>query len=76
MDNLTEIKLDPRKLQKARLDAGLTQEQVADLLQLTKGAVSQYETGETEPKGNTLLRLMIAYRIVPRKNLQKLYSHA
>lgn len=69
-----DIKIDPRKLQKARKQAGLTQEQVAELLHLTKGAVSQYETGETEPKGNTLLRLLIAYRIVPEKNLQRVYS--
>jgi len=74
MDNLLEIKLDPKKLQKARRKAGLTQVQVADLLKVTKGAVSQYETGESEPRGSTLLRLLIAYNIVPRAKLQKVYS--
>lgn len=46
------------------------------MLGLTKGAISQMETGKAEPRGNTLLRLLISYRICSPKNLQKLYSRA
>lgn len=40
-----------------RKRAGMTQMQVANALGVTNAAVSQWETGKTMPKGESLLKL-------------------
>lgn len=46
------VKLDPvtfsKRLQEARARSGLTQQQLADACELTKGAVSAWENGVTD----------------------------
>lgn len=38
------------RIKQARLDAGLTQEKLAELLNLSRGTIARYELGEIEPK--------------------------
>lgn len=38
------------RIKQARIQAGLTQEQLAELLNLSRGTVARYELGEIEPK--------------------------
>ncbi len=42
------------RILKARLDAGLTQEQLAAATKKSRGAVSQWESGEARPRHSTL----------------------
>jgi transcriptional regulator with XRE-family HTH domain len=42
---------------KARKDAGLTQEELADAVGKTRGAVAQWESGEVRPRHTTLLAI-------------------
>ena len=39
----------PEQLKKARLDKGYTQQQIADLMGITKSAYCGYETGKRQP---------------------------
>ncbi len=49
------------KLRKARLDAGYTQVQVADILGIGRSTLANYEVGRTEPDLNTLAQLADFY---------------
>ncbi len=46
------------RLKDARLARGLTQEGLAKLVGVTKGAIGNYETGVSSPKETVLFRLM------------------
>lgn len=48
-------------LRQLRLDSGLTQEQVAEKLNVTRQAVSSYESGRTRPDIDTLMRFAEIY---------------
>lgn len=52
-----------KKLRKLRLDRGLTQQQVADRLGMTRQALSSYEGGRTWPDLQTLERLCAIYNV-------------
>ena len=52
-----------KKLKAARSRAGLTQEQVAEALDVTRQAVSKWETGAAEPSTSNLLALAKLYGI-------------
>lgn len=45
------------EIKKRRIARGLTQEQLADLLNLSKRAVNNWETGKREPRGSSLREL-------------------
>lgn len=45
------------RIKEARLNAGLTQEELAKELEITKGAVANYETGVSSPKMNILYKI-------------------
>lgn len=51
----------PSKLKQAREDSGYTQQQVADLLNVTQYQISYYETGRTQPDIETLGKLADFY---------------
>lgn len=38
------------RIKQARIQEGLTQEQLAELLNLSRGTIARYELGEIEPK--------------------------
>ncbi|RCL01983.1 MAG: putative transcriptional regulator [Candidatus Tokpelaia sp. JSC189] len=50
------MKLSER-IKQARKDARLTQDQMAEQLGITKGAVSQWEAGKTKPRNGTLKKI-------------------
>lgn len=50
-----------KNLRKLRLDRGMTQEQVAQRLGVTRQALSSYESGRTRPDIDTLMRLSEIY---------------
>lgn len=52
-------------LRERRLAAGLTQQELADLLQVAKNTISRYETGEREPGVTEIFRISEALRIQP-----------
>lgn len=52
-----------RRLKKARLDAGLTQKEVAEKLGITYQAISNYERGTNRVDTDTLTRLCNIYSI-------------
>ena len=58
--SVTEI---GRRLKKARLDAGFTQKEVADILGITYQAISNYERGTNRVDTDTLTRLCKIYNI-------------
>lgn len=47
------------RLKKARIDAGLTQQQLADALEITLRNYQRYEAGETEPSLYNLITISI-----------------
>lgn len=49
--------LQPRRIKEARLFRGLTQNDLAGAVGITKQAVSQFETGVLTPKADTLLQI-------------------
>ncbi|WP_443656066.1 helix-turn-helix domain-containing protein [Faecalibacillus faecis] len=53
----------PSKLKKARIDAGYTQEQVHDILNINRSTLANYEIGRTEPKIETLGLLADFYEV-------------
>lgn len=71
MEDVLNIQINPKKLQEARRKAGYSQTQVAKMLNLSKGAVSQWECGVTVPSGNDLLRLLAAYKLATRNFFAK-----
>lgn len=52
-----------KNLAKLRMKAGLSQQQVASRLDITRQAYSYYETGERRPPYATLLRLAEIYGV-------------
>lgn len=58
--SVTEI---ARRLKKARLDAGLKQKEVADMLGITYQAISNYERGTNRVDTDTLSKLCAIYKI-------------
>lgn len=51
------------KLKKARLEAGYTQQQIADFLNLNRENLSRYETGKLEPNIEILGSLCDFYEV-------------
>lgn len=51
------------KLKKARKNAHLSQEQVAEILQTARSNISKYETGFLEPNLQTLKQLCELYKV-------------
>lgn len=51
------------RLKEARLRRGLTQEDLARAIGVTKGAIGNYETGVSSPKESVLIKLMSALGI-------------
>lgn len=49
------------KLKKAREDAGYTQQQVSDILNIGRSTLANYEVGRTEPDLETLSNLADFY---------------
>ena len=50
------------RLKKLRLDAGLTQKQLADKLRITKSVVSYYELQERNPSPEVLIQLSYIFK--------------
>lgn len=51
-------------MRSARLQAGLTQEEVAEALSVTKMAISKFETGQgSEPSISRLIQLADLYKV-------------
>ena len=55
------IELFAQKLAQARKDAGYTQRQVADILNMKQATIASYETGRTQPDIETLGKLADFY---------------
>lgn len=55
----------PQRLTLAREMAGLDIKQLAERIDATPSAVSQFEKGRTRPKAETLIRLALALRVPP-----------
>lgn len=55
------IETFPQKLAQARKDAGYTQRQVAELLNMKQATIASYEVGRTEPDIETLGKLADFY---------------
>ena len=51
------------KLKQIRKDRNLSQENLAELLDVSRQAVSKWETGQTEPTANNLIRLAEVFEI-------------
>ncbi|MBR1528313.1 MAG: helix-turn-helix transcriptional regulator [Oscillospiraceae bacterium] len=52
-----------KKLAQARKDAGYTQRQIANFLNLKQGTLASYETGRTQPDIETLGKLADFYEV-------------
>ena len=66
MDELRGVGEDfGAKLREARANAGLTQEALADLTGMSRGAISPLERGEHMPRLDTLLKLAGALEVEP-----------
>ena len=50
-------------LKEERIKHGYTQQEVADLLNMARGAYAQYETGKNTPPLDNLLRLADLYKV-------------
>lgn len=46
-----------QRVKELREEKGLSQEALAELLQVSKGIISYWETGKSEPKGNSLIKV-------------------
>ncbi|MDE5564751.1 MAG: helix-turn-helix domain-containing protein [Oscillospiraceae bacterium] len=57
------IELFAQKLAQARKDAGYTQRQVADILNMKQATIASYETGRTQPDIETLGKLADFYYV-------------
>ena len=55
----------PETLRKLRKEQKLTQEQLADKLYISSSAISQYETGRTNPSRETLNRIAEYFSVSP-----------
>lgn len=52
-----------QKLTQARKDAGYSQRQMADFMNLSKSTIASYETGRTQPDIETLGKLADFYEV-------------
>ena len=50
-------------LKQARKDAGLTQQQVADALEIERPSYARYETGDREPDNKTLIKIAKLFNV-------------
>jgi transcriptional regulator with XRE-family HTH domain len=57
-------------LRRLRRDVGLTQEDVADILELSRGAIAQWETGRSDPPARRLPDLAA----ILNTSIQKLFE--
>jgi len=57
--------IDPERLRQGRVTAELTQEDLAKLVGVTKGSVSQWEAGLTRPRAPVFGRLCLALGVEP-----------
>lgn len=53
----------PIKLKQARIEAGYTQQQIADMLFIKRQTISKYENGKLEPNIETLGKLCDFYEV-------------
>ena len=53
----------PEKLRQARKDAGYTQKQIEDILNIQQAVLSSYETGRTQPDLESLGKLADFYAV-------------
>jgi len=60
MENLHEIKIDPRKLKAARGERGLTE--VARIVGISKQQLWNYENGMSELPATTIAKLCLLYQ--------------
>jgi transcriptional regulator with XRE-family HTH domain len=60
------LKFDGNKLKALREERRLTQGQLATLLRKTTSDISNYENGHATPPSDTLLNLMIFFKVSPR----------
>ena len=51
------------RFKQLRLDQGLSQLALANLLNVHQTAVSQWETGRTQPDNDTLIKLSVLYHV-------------
>lgn len=51
------------KLRQARIDAGYTQQQIQDIININRATLSRYESGEREPDYETLGKLADFYEV-------------
>lgn len=61
----------PERLTKLRKLAGLSQEEVADRLELTRQTVSKWETGQSSPDLDKVLPLCSLYNVTPDELLRE-----
>lgn len=54
-----------KKLKELRSRKGLSQEQLSDIAKINLRTVQRIESGETEPRGDTLKRIALALNITP-----------
>lgn len=53
----------PERIKRARLEAGYTQQQVADITKISQPNIAKYETGKLEPNLETLGTLAQFYNV-------------
>lgn len=53
----------PQRIKKARIDAGYTQQQVADITGVNRSSLAKYELGQIEPNLETLGTLAQFYNV-------------
>ena len=58
---MIKTKFSPAELVRLRLDAGLTQEQLAHKAGISVGTLSKLELGKSVPRGKTWRRLLEAF---------------
>lgn len=51
------------RIKQARIHAGFTQEQLAEMLNLSRGTIARYELGEIEPKLQNLAAIASALHV-------------
>lgn len=59
-ENMTKFS---RKLKEARRISGLSQEKVAEEINISRSNISKYETGELEPNIETIYKLIKIYKV-------------
>lgn len=53
------------RIKEARNDAGVSQEALADALEISQGAVSQWERGDTNPSADQIPAIALALGVTP-----------